>query len=258
MNEKGNQMDNLSRRAFHHQTLSSLLTLSLLETLFSGDAFADAVKPIAAKWLAHVNEMCADLKDKKLEQRQWQEQVEALFAKVPLSELLAYLDFDKLTQNMTFRDRGERVLHPDFPEVEGLPTELVFGHQLFALRKDRSVVPHAHDNMATAFLVLQGEFRGRHYDRLKDEKEHMIIAPTLDRSFRPGEYSTVSDFKDNIHWFQSISEAGYIFNIHVLNLMAVPERGNGRVYVDPNGEGLGDGTVRARIIKSKEALELYG
>ena len=62
-----------------------------------------------------------------------------------------------------------------------MPTRLVFGHQLFALQKDRSVVPHGHDNMATAFLVLDGAFHGRHYDRLEDDKTHMILRPTIDR-----------------------------------------------------------------------------
>ncbi len=54
--------------------------------------------------------------------------------------------------------------------------------------------------MATAFLILQGDFQGKHYDRLEDDKEHMIIRPTIDREFHPGEYSTVTDVKDNVHW----------------------------------------------------------
>ena len=84
---------------------------------------------------------------------------------------LSKIDFDKLRQ-VEFKDRGERSLRFKFPEVEGLPTDLVFGHQVFALQKGRSVAPHGHNNMATAFLILQGEFQGRHYDRLEDEAEH--------------------------------------------------------------------------------------
>jgi hypothetical protein len=37
--------------------------------------------------------------------------------------------------------------------------------------------------MATAFLILKGEFHGRHYDRVADEDEHMLIKPTIDRKF---------------------------------------------------------------------------
>ena len=83
------------------------------------------------------------------------------------------------------------------------------------MAKGRSVVPHGHDNMATGFLVLKGNFRGRHYDRVEDHSDHYIIRPTIDRTFKPGEFSTISDHKDNVHWFTAESETGFIFNIHV-------------------------------------------
>jgi hypothetical protein len=247
----------LTRRAFNQDLLGSLLTFSLLETLFSGDAFAEEIKPIAAKWLANLDQLGRDVKGRKLKQTEWQQQVEALCAKVDLPELLKFLDFDKLTHDLKFRDQGETSLKPKFPAVEGLPTELVFGNQVFALRQGRSVVPHGHDNMATAFVVLQGDFHGRHYDRLEDDtKETMIIRPTIDRPFKPGEYSTVSDHKDNIHWFTATSKTGFIFNIHVMNLEEGRE--TGRVYVDPNGEKLADGRIRAKRLKALDAIKLYG
>ena len=67
------------------------MTWSLLETLISGDAFAEEVKPIAAKWLAELNSMSLDLKGKKLDPLQWQKQVEQLFSKVDLPEMLKFI-----------------------------------------------------------------------------------------------------------------------------------------------------------------------
>lgn len=246
----------LNRRAFTQGTLGSLLTFSLLETLCAGDAFADEVKPIVGRWLADLNKIGLDLKGEKLKQVQWQQQVEELMTKVELPQLLEFVDFEKLTKELKFKDKGERSMRAQFPKVEGLPTGLVFGHQIFALKEGRSVVPHGHNNMATAFLVLKGKFQGRHYDRLEDEKEHIIIKPTIDRQFEPGGCSTVSDHKDNVHWFKALSETGFIFNIHVLN---VEEGGrSGRVYVDPNGEKISSGRIRARKLKTAEAYKLYG
>jgi hypothetical protein len=249
-------MTKLSRRAFNEGTLGSLLTFSLLESLFLGDAFAATIKPVAANWMASLNQLGQDVKGEKLTQVQWQAKVEELFKEVNLPDLLKFIDFEKLTANLKFRERGELSLRPKFPEVEGLPTDLVFGHQTFALKKDRSVVPHGHNNMATAFLVLQGEFEGRHYDRLEDEDKHFIIKPTIDSSFTAGDYSTVSDHKDNIHWFKATSETGYIFNIHVLNVVA--GKGSGRVYLDPQGELISGGRIRARKLRAAEAYKLYG
>lgn len=247
----------MDRRDFSKQTLGSLLTFSLLETVLSSGALADAVKPIAAKWLADLNGMSQDLKGKKLKQTAWQAQVEQLFAQVDLAEFLSYVDFEQLTKNVQFKERGERSIRAEFPSVEGLPTELVFGHQMFALRKDRSVVPHGHNNMATAFLVLQGEFEGKHYDRLEDHKDHMIVKPTIDRKFTRGECSTVSDHKDNVHWFKATSDTAYIFNIHVLNVDPEIKR-SGRVYIDPFGEQLSGGRIKAEKLRSADAFRRFG
>jgi len=249
------KMDELNRRDFHQRSLAAVLTWSLLDTLFSRDAFGQEVKPIASKWLAEINAMSIDLKGKKLGPLEWQKQVEQLLSKVDLPEMLQYIDFDKLLTKATFRERGESSMQATLPRVEGLPTELVFGHQVFALNKDRSVVPHGHDNMATAFLILKGDFQGRHYDRLEDEKDHMIVRPTIDRVFSPGAYSTVSDLKDNVHWFTAKNDGSFIFNIHV---MSVKPGRTGRVYIDPNGQPLSDERLRCRVINHKEAEKLYG
>lgn len=250
-------MPEISRRTFHHDILGSLLTWSLLDTVLSNNLLADDVKLVAGDWLARIDEMSHDLKGESLTQLQWQEQVEELFSHVDLEELLTFLDFEQLTDGIEFRERGERALKPKLPEVEGLPTELVYGHQVFALSKGRSVVPHGHDNMATAFLVLQGDFHGRHYDRLEDDgDDHMIIKPTIDREFTVAEFSTISDHKDNVHWFTAESETAFIYNIHVLNVEE--GRQSGRVYIDPNGEEISDGRIRAKRLKAADAFRMYG
>ena len=247
-------MQSLTRRDFQQQALGSLLTWSLLDTLFSRNAFGDEVKLIASKWLAELNAMSLDLKGKKQEQVQWMKQVEQLLAKVDLAEMLKFIDFDALTKDVKFQDRGELSLRPKMPKIEGHPT-LVYGNQVFALNKDRSVVPHGHDNMATAFLILKGNFHGRHFDRLEDDKTHMIIRPTIDGTFGPGTYSTVTDVKDNVHWFQATTDGSFIFNIHV---MSVKPGATGRVYIDPDGEKLSGGRIKAKKINHAEANKLYG
>jgi len=248
-----------SRRSFNQQALSSVLTFSLLETLFRHDLFADEVKPLTARWIADVNSLGLELKGQKLEQIEWQKKIEELMTQVDLADLLKLIDFDRLTSGIELAERGERSLRFSFPKVEGIPSDLCFGKQIFALKQGRSVVPHGHNNMATAFLILKGDLRGRHYDRVKDEPGVMLIRPTIDRKFTPGECSTVSDYKDNVHWFEALSEPAFIFNLH---LMDVKKPGStlstGRVYVDPNGEKLDGGIVRAKIIGYQEANKLYG
>jgi len=250
-------MQTLTRRQFAQGTLGSLLCYSLLETLVGGDVLADEIKPTTARWLKQLDDMSRQVKGQKLKQTEWQTKVEQLLAKVDLEDLLRFIDFDKLTRDIRFRERGERAIRPRLPEVEGLPRELVFGHQVFALQKDRSVVPHGHDNMATLFLILKGSFHGRNYDRLEDDAKFMIIKPTIDRPFRVGEVSTISDYKDNVHWFTATSQTAFIFNIHVMNCDPAVKR-NGRVYIDPLGEKLSGGRIKARKVGAGEATRLYG
>ena len=247
----------LTRRQFGQDTLAALVTYSLLDMLVARDAFGNETKALAAKWLKDLNELSQDVKGKKFSQVEWQKKVDSLFEQVDLADTLKFLDFDKLTANLKYRDQGELSLKPKLPQVEGLPTSLVFGHQVFALTKDRSVVPHGHNNMATAFLILKGDFRGRHYDRLEDDGQFMIIRPSLDRGFTAGEHSTVSDYKDNVHWFTATSDQAFIFNIHIMNVD--PEiKNTGRVYIDPNGEKLSDNRIRAKRVSSAEVYKLYG
>ncbi len=248
----------LSRREFSKETLGSLLTFSLLQTVFSHEAFCREIAPITGKWFSDVNELSKDVRGGKIKQLEWQEKLELLMGQVDLPELLKFIDFEKLINKLEFSERGERAIQHKLPDVEGLPMELVFGHQIFALKKDRSVVPHGHNNMATAFLILQGEFHGRHYDRLEDpDDDHMIICPTIDRPFEAGGFSTISDDKDNVHWFKALSETAFIFNIHVVNIDPKNKLG-GRVYIDPDGEKLSGGRVRAAKLTPHEAHKKYG
>ena len=118
-------------------------------------------------------------------------------------------------------------------------------------------MPHGHANMCTGFIVLKGKFRGRHYDKVESHKDHFLIKPTIDREFGPGELSTISDHKDNIHWFQAVSGTGYIFNVHV-NDYAEGLGSSGRLYLDPDGEKVAGGLIKAPKMSSGACHKKYG
>ncbi len=251
------ETSDFSRRDFQRGALATVLTTSLLEMLLGGDLLAAGIKPITEKWLRDVNELCADVKGQKVKQVDWQAKLEELFKRAEMSEILAAVDFDRVTKGIKFQEQGERSVGVEFPKVEGMPP-LAYGKQIFALQKGHAIVPHGHNNMATAFLILQGDFQGRHYDRVEDTKTHMIIKPTIDRKFTVGEASTISDDKDNVHWYTALSDTAFIFNIHVDNIVPGSKKTTGRVYIDPNGEKIEGGLIRAPLLKAAAAYKLYG
>lgn len=252
-------MDSLNRREFTQSAVGSLLAYTFLDFLVGTPALAEPARRVAKDWLKDLDDLGRSVKGQKLKQTEWQKKVEELFARVDVAEFLRAIDFEALAKNAALPDKGARSLRPTLPAVEGVPKEWVFGRQVFAVKKGRSIVPHGHNNMATAFLILKGEFRGRLFDRVQDVGEDLIlIRPTVDKTFGVGEPSTISDEKDNVHWFEGLSETAFLFNIHVMNITPGKPEATGRVYLNPQGEKTKDGLIRAPRIRYDESVKLFG
>lgn len=246
-----------SRREFHAKLIGSAITFGLIETLWSRDLFADGAKPTIAKWFGELVAMTNDLKGQKLTDVQFQSKMEDLYKRVDLKELCSLIKLDDV-EKAKLPDSGAANVGFDLSKVEGLPANVGFGKQIFGCKKGRSIVPHGHANMCTGFIILKGEWHGRHYDRVETKDDHYIVKPTIDRGFKPGELSTISDHKDNIHWFQATSDTAYIFNVHVIGYDKTIKESSGRLYLDPNGEKLSGGLVKAPKMTSAECHKKYG
>ena len=251
-------MTDPTRREFSVAALRGLTALALIDGLWARESLGDDVKPIVRDWVKELNTISKDLLDQKAKDVEYQKSLEALYTRVDLPALLRSLDFEKLAADVSYPAHGAKSLPVDFRKADGIPTDLVFGRQVFAMKKGRSVVPHGHDNMATGFLVLKGTCRGRHWDRVEDHTDHYVVRPTIDRSFAPGETSTVSDHKDNIHWFTAETDTAFLFNIHVIGYDPAKPKAGGRVFVDPLGEELAGGLWKAPKVSYGKVNKMYG
>ena len=247
-----------TRREFTRHALQSLTALALIEGLGAHRLFGKDTQPVIDDWFKELHAISKDVADGKAKDVEFQTSLENLYRRVDLPGLLKTLDFDRMAVGVNYPAHGAKSLPVDFSHVSGLPTNLVFGRQIFAMAKGRSVVPHGHDNMATGFLVLKGNLRGRHWDRVEDHKDFYLVRPTIDRAFAPGECSTVSDHKDNVHWFTAESDHAFLFNIHVNHSDPGNPKNPGRVYVDPMGEKVSGGLIKAPKITYGKANQMYG
>jgi hypothetical protein len=243
----------MNRREFS----GTVLTYGLLQMLWARDLFAAEVKPIVAQWFKDLNALGQDLKGQKLKDTEFQAKMEELYKKVDLADLSSFIELDKIAEKVKLPANGAFSAGFEVSQIEGLKS-LTFGRQIFCLKKDRAVVPHGHSNMCTGFIVLRGTFRGRHYDRLETKDDHYIIKPTIDREFKAGGASTISDHKDNIHWFTCTSDSGYIFNAHVTGYDPKITEPSGRLYLDPDGEKLSGGLIKAAKMSSGDCHKKYG
>lgn len=246
----------MNRRDFTKSLLGTIASYSLLETLVSKDAFADTIKPVVGHWVGGLHEMSLDLKTGKIAPAIWQGKVQELFNRVELSEMLRFIDFDKLTAGFEHPDLGVNTKQIPFPKLDGIPEDLAFYRKIFGMKKDRAIIPHGHRNMVSCHYVLQGEFHLRHYEKVEETESHMVIEPTIDQVARVGSHSSISDEKNNIHWLKATTDTAFTFDVLVVDL-------NGDKWdvdnIDPYGaEKIAGNLLRVKKLELDEALQKYG
>ena len=65
----------MNRREFAKSLLGTIASYSLLETLFTRDAFAGAVKPVTDSWIRDLDTMSRDLRSARIAPALWQAKV---------------------------------------------------------------------------------------------------------------------------------------------------------------------------------------
>lgn len=242
----------MDRRRF-----TAWMTVGLLAALRSRELLAARGRDALGPWFRALTESTRALRSGQVRDLEFQAQMQALFERVDLAALAGLIDFEAALRRMREPGRGYLGTGVDLKGVPGLPARRGFGARLFVCRKGGSIVPHGHANMCTGFIVLRGRWRGRHYEKVETGAEHLILAPTIDRSFGPGDVSTISDHRDNVHWFTAESEAAFIFNVHVAGYDIDGPRAE-RVYVDPYGEAVGEGRIRAPRMTAEDCFAKFG
>lgn len=230
---------------------------ALARTLLGREALAGPVRREVQAWVSRTYQLCADVQGRKIAPREWQRQVEELYARIPLPELIRAIDFDRLKPGLTLPDNRAEAMHAPLPNVEGLPQ--AFATKVFGMQQERAIVPHGHRNMASMHLVLAGEFHLRHFERVEDQPEHLMLRPSIDRVSKPGDLSSISDQRDNVHWLVATKGPAYTFDVIVDQLDPAPGFRWKMDHVDVDGaERLDGGLLRARRIEFDEAIRRYG
>lgn len=249
----------ISRRNFNTNLLSSLFTFSLVETLCSNELFAKPIHVIAKDWLVEVEEASQAMKKQQSKQSEWQNKIAEIFARVEQKDLLRAIDFDRLSQKIKLVGSHEGVIETKPPRSKSMPSELSFDTFIYGMKKGGTIPPHSHRNMTSMHMPIAGTSHGWHFDRLADEADHLIIKPTLDNALTLGEVTTVSDQKNNVHWFEATSDVAYMFNILVMDVDPASKTGGRQFYVDAaHGDKVEGDKLRVKKLSSEEAYKIYG
>lgn len=206
-------------------------------------------------WLVAVNAACAALRSGALDAPGWAAAMRKLMAAADRPALLDCLGFAGLVAGIAWRERGETSLKPALPEGPGLERPLAFMPRIFALRRWRAIPPHAHEGVASAFLVLRGVVQGRLWDRLGAAPGGLRLRPVLDRTLAAGDHVTMTPQDANVHGFRAVSETAFLL---VVNVSRLAGAGGGRVYLDPSGAPGADGVLAAPLLAEDEAYRRLG
>jgi len=252
----------LDRRQFVH----SFAAVAALATIAQSGALA-AMPASLDRWGQGVADLNRDLAAGRIALIEWQDKIAALHAGVELSELKRYLDFDRLTAAMTFPSKLAETADPTLPKrinVDGI--ERAWFIRFFGMRKGGAVIPHVHNNMVSAHLVIDGQFHARTYDRRADmpdaKGDAVLLRPARDEVLKAGGAVTMSDDRDNSHWLIAEVDRSFTFDVGVVDVSKTRAYGlaankYNMIFVDPTPEQDGYGLIRAPVLSFEQAVAKF-
>jgi len=254
----------LNRRQFFGAFAAS----AALYTVARADAIVGGTPSSLDAWAQGLADLNRDLAAGRIPLMEWQDRMAMLDSGIDVASLRGYLDFERLTAAMTFPEKLAQTADPKLPatiNVEGIDRHWFI--RFFGMRRGGAIIPHVHNNMVSAHLVLDGQFHARTFDREADMQDpagdFVLLRPKLDDALKPGQMITMSDDRDNCHWLVSEADRSFTFDVGVLELSktrlyTLPANEYSMIFVDPTAEEQdGYGLIRAPVISFKDSVAKF-
>jgi hypothetical protein len=249
-----------TRRDVLHGLVQAAGTAGMLGLALKAEAFAAPVAPIAEAWAQHVTELARDFRLQALSPMQWQEATEQLNQRVPLHELLSYIDFERVAERLRRQALTELDQTIWIPGIEWKAHRIWTA--IFILPPGQAVPPHGHNGFVGAHLVLQGQLHARTFDRIADEPGRMRLRPRSDGTFAPGDTVSMSEDRGNVHWFIGGDMPTFTFDINVVSTQkrdyANRVERQGRIYIAPEPRPDDNGLIEAAVIPESRSRDIFG
>ena len=166
---------------------------------------------------------------------------------------MAHLDLDGLALRLPRRLAG----FVDLPQAN--PSANAF-MRLFGMRRGANLLPHVHNGMVSAHLVIAGAFHLRTHDRVRDLDDAVVLRQTRDEVVSAGSVITMSDAHDNQHWLAACEDRSFTLDIAVFDLPhshRLAARFQNTLLVDPTGPPERDGAIIAPVLSTEAAIAKF-
>lgn len=142
----------------------------------------------------------------------------------------------------------------------GLLRHIGIRSDVLIVRGGEQIPPHGHSRVVSGFYVMEGKVAIRHYDRVQEFPEHVLLRKVIDTELGAGGFTTNSEYHHNIHWLLGLAPVSYLFRFTVTGVPVRPfsssDREGSRVYVDPTVTPEESGLIRAPFIGDGDAKKV--
>ena len=236
------------------RSLMRLLGIALVELAAGCSSSRPPSRAAASSWLREIDHQCGQLRIGLISPREWQSAMETALEGADLKALLTELDFDQVVSNFNYPDLG--VAMKRISRLENAFPGHSFVAKIFGAQRDRAIIPHGHRNMASAHLILNGEFGLRQFDKVSETESQMVIRQTVDEAAPIGSVSSISDEKNNVHWLRATTHRAYSLDLIVIDLADRPFEIHN---IDPQAaQRISTTDLEVPKIDVEEALRKYG
>lgn len=244
----------LTRRAQLTGLFSAFVTVALAGEV---SAAAPERRMPARDWIDRQDELARTLRTGQVTPLSWMAEVERLAREIDVGELMAEVNAARLSAASLPATNDPRKRSIRFVDAHGAPRRLAYAAALFDFSPANVVTPHGHRHMVSSHLVVGGSFRIRNFDRLRDERDAMVIRATRDIVAPVGTLSAMSSARDNIHWFVPLGGPARTFDVIIAGLDA-GQPDHEIQAIDPlGGRRLPDGSILAPVMSFAAASEKY-
>lgn len=244
----------MDRRHFIGQFAQYWVSYSFLDLVLSKRLLAGGAPADLTLWHKRMMEICKDLRTSQIPQIEWQRMMEELNQKAPIRSFLSYIDFDRVVQTQKLPHDLGWVKEVALPPIEGITSAPQIGRKIFVYKKGAATPPHAHTNMVSAHWVIHGKIHARTFNRVRDVGDKILIQPSLDRIVGKGETISMSEQRDNVHWFVGESSLSASFDVPV----PIEACAYNQIFLDPTSVPDAKGLISAPIISFEDSVKKFG
>ena len=243
------------RREFIGVSAQAAVLFGFLTNLLSKDALASAPGFSWEKWVDAVYLTGEKLISGSIDPVQWQTEMNKVYATAPLTELAQYIKADRLLKNTEIGEHGERFIFASIRE--GSPvveTRRAVITKAAIVQNGKSIPPHGHENMVSAFLALRGKFHVRQFDKTHSYTNALVIRQAGDEIQTEGQWSSVSDGLANCHTLKAVDGDALLFSTKIVEVKKDIQV-RGRIYFDlDKARHIRNGYYHVPLISSEEAF----